>query len=380
MSGIALSGADAGNYTFNTTANTTADITQRALAVSATGINKVYDGNTTAGVTLADNRITGDVLTVTDTAANFANKNAGTAKTISVSGIALSGADAGNYSFNTTAGTTADITQRALAVTATGINKVYDGTTTAGVTLADNRITGDMLTVTDTAANFANKNAGTAKPISVTGIALAGADAGNYTVNTTASSTADIRPKTLTATATAPNKVYDGNTTAAATLSVTSGLVGAETLIATGLSTFNSKNVATANLVTVNSIVLANGANGGLATNYALTSGQTAPAYITRRPLNVTATGINKVFDNTTTATVTLGDNRVAGDVLAPAYTAANFDTKNVGTGKTVTVTGINVSGADAGNYSPNTTASTTANITAPTGQTCIPNRNRACP
>jgi len=61
---------------------------------------------------------------------------------------------------------------------------------------------------------------------------------------------------------------------------------------------------------------------------------------------------------------VTLADNRVAGDALNLSNAAANFTDKNVGTGKTVNVSGINVAGLDAGNYTFNTTASTTADIT----------------
>ena len=59
--------------------------------------------------------------------ATFADKNVGTAKPVSVSGIAISGPDAGNYSSNTTTSAAADITARTLTVTATGQNKVYDG-------------------------------------------------------------------------------------------------------------------------------------------------------------------------------------------------------------------------------------------------------------
>ena len=73
------------------------------MSVSATGVNKVYDGTTTATVTLADNRVAGDSLSTSYTSASFANKNVGTAKTVSVSGIAVSGADAANYTANTTA-------------------------------------------------------------------------------------------------------------------------------------------------------------------------------------------------------------------------------------------------------------------------------------
>src|SRR6185503_4358383 len=275
--GLALSGVDAANYQLaSTSASTTADITARPLVVSATGANKPYDGTSTATVTLSDNRLAGDSLTTSYTSASFANKNVGTAKTVSVSGISLSGTDATNYTANATASDTADITARSLSVTATGVNKVYDGTTSATVTLSDNRLAGDNLTTSYTGASFSNKNVGTAKTVSVSGITLSGADASNYTANTTASTTANISALALT----------------------------------------------------------------------------------------VSATGANKVYDGTTTATVTLSDDRLAGDSLATSYTSASFANKNVAIAKTVSVSGIALSGTDAGNYTANATASTTADIT----------------
>src|SRR5439155_1518559 len=78
-------------------------ITARALHVTATAGNKVYDGNSTATVTLSDDRVSGDVFTDSYASATFDNKNVGTAKAVSVSGIAISGADAANYTANTTA-------------------------------------------------------------------------------------------------------------------------------------------------------------------------------------------------------------------------------------------------------------------------------------
>ncbi len=80
--------------------------------------------------------------------------------------------------------------------------------------------------------------------------------------------------------------------------------------------------------------------------------------------LTVTATGVNKVYDGTTTATVTLADNRLAGDNITVSYSSAAFVTADVGTGKTVNVAGISISGADAGKYTlGNSTATTTADI-----------------
>src|SRR6185436_14115496 len=105
------------------------------------------------------------------------SKNVGTGKSVSVSGISLSGAAAANYSANPTTSTTADITARSLSVTATGVNKAYDGTTTATVTLADDRILGDSLTTSYASASFADPYVGTAKSVSVSGISVSGADA-----------------------------------------------------------------------------------------------------------------------------------------------------------------------------------------------------------
>src|SRR5262249_5640475 len=155
----------------------------RPLLVSATGANRVYDGTTAATVTLSDNRVAGDSLSTSYTSASFADKNAGTTKPVAVSGISVSGTDAANYSANTTATTTASITARPLTVSATGADKVYDGTTSATVTLSDNRVAGDTLTTSYTTATFASKNAGAARSITVSGIGVTGTDAANYTFN-----------------------------------------------------------------------------------------------------------------------------------------------------------------------------------------------------
>jgi hypothetical protein len=362
VNGISVSGADAGNYTYNTTATTTADITARPLTVTATGQNKIYDATTTATVTLSDDRVAGDVLSVSYTAANFGDKHAGLGKTVTVSGINVTGADAGNYTFNPTASATADVTPRALVVTATGQNKVYDGTTAATVTLSDDRIAGDVFTAHYASASFADKNVGTGKPVSVTGISLSGADAGDYTPNTTASTTADITARPLIVTAAGVNKVYDATTSATVTLS-DDRVVGDVLTLAYASASFADKHAGIGKAVSVTGISV----TGTDAGNYTWNTTASTTANITPRALIVTATGQNKVYDGTTNATVTLSDDRIAGDVFTASYAAAYFADKHVGNGKSISVTGISLSGADAGNYLPNTTASATADITART-------------
>src|SRR5207237_185847 len=56
----------------------------------------------------------------------------------------------------------------------------------------------------------------------------------------------------------------------------------------------------------------------------------------------------------------------LTGDTVTCAAASAVFDTASVGTGKTVTATGLALGGADAANYSlTSTTATTTAAISA---------------
>src|SRR6202044_4071252 len=102
-------------------------------------------------------------------------------------------------------------------------NKVYDGTTTATVTLSDNRVAGDTFTDSYTSALFADKNAGTGKTVNVSGISISGPGASNYTYNVTATTTASISPMALTVQAAANSKVYDATTSAAATPTIIAG-------------------------------------------------------------------------------------------------------------------------------------------------------------
>ena len=100
---------------------------KKELTITAVAQNKVY-GTVAATVTLSDDRIHGDELTLGYALAVFADKNVGTGKQVTISGITVSGADASNYTFDTTVLTTADITPRPLTITANNLSKVYGDT------------------------------------------------------------------------------------------------------------------------------------------------------------------------------------------------------------------------------------------------------------
>ena len=175
-------------------------------------LHRRQDGRNCLFLNLSDNRVSGDVLSLSYGAASFGDKNVGTGKTVSVSGINVTGTDSGNYTFNTVATTSANITPKALTVSATGNNRIYDGSTVGTVNLSDNRVAGDVLTTSYGAASFLDKNVADGKAVSVTGINVTGTDSGNYTFNTVASTTANITPKALTVSATGNNRIYDGST------------------------------------------------------------------------------------------------------------------------------------------------------------------------
>jgi len=218
ISGLGLNGADAGKYSLPTPqATTTANITSATVVPSIVANDKVYDGTTDASFSCSlAGVIAPDVVSCTGGTGSFADKNVGPGKTVTATGLGLSGADSGNYQLSTTtASGSAEITVRTLTVTATGINKVYDGTTTATVSLSDDRVPGDDLTVSYASASFVDPNVGIGIIVNVTGISIdGGADIGNYTLgNTTATTTADITAsgQTITVITSAPASAINGS-------------------------------------------------------------------------------------------------------------------------------------------------------------------------
>ena len=169
-----------------------------------TAANKTYDGTTTATLNTANagftGMVSGDALTVATSMGAFANKNAGTGKTVNITGLTLGGTDAANYTLaSSTASTSADVAQASIsAVTGiTAANKTYDGTTTATLNTANagftGMVSGDALTVAASQGAFSDASPGAAKSVHISGLALGGADSANYTlVSNTSSAIADI--------------------------------------------------------------------------------------------------------------------------------------------------------------------------------------------
>ena len=178
-----------------------------------------------------------------------------------------------------------------------------------------------------------------------------------------------VLPKTVTLTNTARSTNYDGTSSYGSLASgmsfTTSTLVGAD-VVASVTQTASGTRVTPTGLAQAGDFTVTPGSavmGTGLASNYSFNY---VPSTLTVNPapLAVTFTAASKVYDGNTTASLSSTDNRLGGDVLTVSA-SGNFTDKNVGTGKTVTVSGVSLSGADANNYTVSTSSiSTTANIT----------------
>jgi gliding motility-associated-like protein len=387
VSGITLTGADAANYTISTTSLTApGTITSATITpVLAGTITKVYDGSTAAVLAAGNYSFTGNIgaddVTLNNPASGTYDLKEVGNRTVSVSGITLTGVDAANYTLSTTSLTAPGTISQAtiIPVLAGTITKVYDGNTAAALTGSNYSFTGnigadDVALNNPAAGTYDLKEAGN-RTVSVSGITLTGADALNYTLSTT-SLTA---PGTITAATIIPvlagtiTKVYDGNTTAALTGANYSftGNIGADQVAINNpaAGSYELKDAGN-RTVSVNGITL----TGADAANYTLsTINLTAPGTITSAAITPVLAGtITKVYDGNATATLTGTNYSFTGQVTGENVAlnnpvAGTYNSSLVATGKTVTVNGITLTGTDAGNYvlTTNSLTSTNGVITA---------------
>lgn len=279
ISSMTFVGPDAANYSYTgpNTVVTNAAITPAPITVSAVlaADNKVYDSSNRATVRALQSTLTGKIATddvnLGALTGAFSDKNVGIGKTVTASGLTLTGADAANYSVQSGPAltTTANISQ----LTLTGLsglnanNKVYDGGTSASINLGNavfkGLLAGDQLAVTSATGQFADKNANVGKPVAISDIRIGGVDASNYAWGhlTNAISSARITPKTLTAVngITAINKTYDHNSSATLRLDAVEldgKLPGDQLLLASASGNFSDRNPGFNKRVTINNFEL----------------------------------------------------------------------------------------------------------------------------
>ena len=372
--GYAINDGNGGaDYTITNVYGAPGTITPLALTASLTGtVQKVYDGTTTATLSSTNYSlpgvIEGDDVSLNDpTSGTYNNRNAGTGKTVSVTGLQLGGDDSEDYTVNGTAqGAIGIITPAPLTLTAVTDTKTYDGgVSSTGTPTNSPLIGGDS--ISNKTQSFASKNVlGTGgSTLLVTGYTIDdGNDGANYTV-TLVSAPGTINPAPLTIAAVTEEKSYDG-TTAATVAPDPVGLVGGDSLSAT--ETFDSKD-AGARTLAVSGYTISDGNNGS---NYIVTT-TTAGGTIDPKALTASLVGsVSKPFDGNASATLASGNYSLSGVISGDSVslndpTSGMYDNANAGTNKLVTVTGLALSGDDAANYTVNGAAAANIGIiTAP--------------
>jgi hypothetical protein len=187
-----------------------------------------------------------------------------------------------------------------------------------------------------------------------TTIAMGTATDNNYNFTPLNTSTFEVGTLAITITADAKSKTY-GEADPALTYQITSGSIYGSDAPTGSLSRVAGEDVGTY-------AIQQNDLTYGSNYNETYVG---ADLTIGAKTLTPQITADNKCYNGTTTATLnsqTL-DGVESGDVVSLEVTSSNFANVGPGTGITVTASGLNLSGTDAGNYSVASTATTTADI-----------------
>ena len=241
--GMTTSGRDVGSYSVTPSGaksglnyaiayqSGTVSITPKPLDVGLMGsVEKTYNGSTAARLTSANYSligvIGGDSVRLNDPGTgSYDTKDAGTGKTVEVDGLALLGPKAFDYTLNSTTvgGAIGKIDPRTVTAFLAGtVSRVYDSTTTATLKASNYRlsglVSGDTVGLNDpTSGTYDTKDVGIGKTVSVSGLSLTGASAGDYVLASTSISggIGTITAFTLKPKLVGPvTKFYDGTTAA----------------------------------------------------------------------------------------------------------------------------------------------------------------------
>jgi len=233
-------------------------------------------------------------------------------------------------------------------VTLTGA-RTYDGSTTVlgSVLSVTNLVGSDSVTVSGTGTNdLAGQNAGSQTLVATTGLSLNDPD---YTL-VGATGSVDIAAKVLTISGSSvASKVYDGTTDATVAAGTLGGIVGTDSVDVQSSSGLFATSTVGNNINVAASYTL----GGAEAADYSL-GGQILTGDITPKALTLTGSTVaSKVYDGTTSATVTAGSltGFIAGDTVDVASASGLFATSTAGNNIDVAAS-YTLGGAQAVDYS----------------------------
>jgi len=212
--GAVSDGNGGANYSVTFVNDTTGVINKKTVTVqNYTASNKVYDGTMTATLVAGvapylSGVVGGEDVTINTISGAFSNKNVGAGKAVTVSGT-LTGVNVGNYQLGPISAMTADITVRAITLTANTATKTYDGNASSATLPTD---TSGTLQVGDAPIDTISQSYDSAAASAIAGDKTLTPDpvndgngGNNYTLTVGGTATGTINKATITVTA--DNKV-----------------------------------------------------------------------------------------------------------------------------------------------------------------------------
>ena len=359
-SGLLSGKAAAGTYNFTITATSgtqtaaqpfTLTVNKAALTVSANASSKTY-GEADPSLTYS---ITTGSLASGDSLTGSLSRAAGeTVNTYAISQNTLSAGPNYNVTF---VGANFTVNKATLSITADAKTKTYgnaDPSFTYQVAGLKNGDTSSILT--GALSRSAGENAG-AYAIGVGTVSASS----NYTVNYTGANLT-IQQRSVQVTASDVNGTY-GTAGLGLGFSV-SNMAAGESIGAVDFAT-NAPRSGAGNYRSGSWTITPSGARGGKfnPNNYNINY-VNGNFNVAKATLNVVSSGSSRPYNGNNGATVTLGDDRKAGDLVTVNAATTTYSDANVGFSKTITAAGLSLSGADAGNYAlAANTATATGNI-----------------
>ncbi|MEI6598746.1 MAG: hypothetical protein WCL22_06925, partial [bacterium] len=231
--------------------------------------------------------------------------------------------------------TYANIYQRLLTASFTGINHVYNAQTLGSTNYSITGIySGDIVDISNIyTSNFIDPNVGNNKLMYINQINLIGSSYFNYYISISGYSNANITQATLIPNFYSLGKIYDRNTYAPISYNLSGFFpsdIGFIDISNNWIANYRTNNAGTGIYIDINNIITYG--NSTTINNYYINPTNTISGIITSR--YIYSTGNNKNYDSTTIATITISNLIDTDTVLYNAY----FDTKNAGSNKLISI------------------------------------------
>ena len=382
VSNIALYGTNASNYYVNPRLVLNGNIYKKNIDASCSPVIKQYDRTRTANVSIYLDGVLDEYTRPNFLNAVYDTVFAGTNKQVFITGITIFGNTSSNYTLGANMLiVNAIITPKPLTLQLQGRDKMYDTKLNANIDISLSGVySEDIVKLEYSTALFDTKHVDTNKTINVSGIKLTGIDSDNYTVSSTATTTASISPFLLDNYTFGyvydkkyvSNRPNDISANVKFYLKLPYNYQSDDVKVNYISATFPNTSPPYSNTSNLDVIVSNMYLSGNTALDYSLNnttvilSGIYTAISQTPLLLFIADETINKIYDRTRDMSINFIVKDETGIIPSDVnveYIISYFDTVDAGYNKSIIIDGIYLSGLFARNYSVDISFETTGNI-----------------